>query len=619
VIGRLKPWLELRRMPLQVALLAGVLALPSLWTGLACDDHQFRMVQQGFPGLPEFSQHSLDIFTFANGDPERNAALMERGYLPWFAAPELRFAFWRPLAAITHWIDDRIWGDQAIPAHLQNVLWYGALILVIAATYRRFSTPVWVAGLATMLYALDGLHFIPIGWIASRNAMMSCIAALLALAAHDRWRRERRPALGVVGPIWLAIGLLCGESAIGLGGYLLAYVLCIERGPLMRRLAGIVPYGVVVFAWQGLYRYFGYGVDGSGLYLDPATATGEFLLVFPRHLVVLLQGLLFGPNPLLWVTMTPPYPAIYLGVGVIAVAATTWILWPLLRRDALARFWALGMLASLVPGCAVVPQDRVLFLPGLGCMALVARFLKARDEKAAPFLGRGSRYVAARALAVTWVVVHLVLSPVFAAPVSYAMALYDYHMTTVAHSFPRQGPIDGEEVIILRTPSDLIPHSVTYIRASLRWPSPLRQRALYAGRQPLEIYRADEATLVLRPADSFAAWPWAQMFRSPGSHPFERGDTVYLSGLTVEVLQVEDSKPTEVEFAFDTPLEDAADHWLTWSGGELVPFELPRIGETIQLPEIRLLPVTLQIIRNYFETGAWKRAHRADTGPLARQ
>ena len=87
-------------------------------------------------------------------------------------------------------------------------------------------------------------------------------APLRAAAAHDRWRRGGSSFAWVGGLTWLAIGFLCGESAIGICGYLLAYALCVEQGPLLRRLAATAPYAGLVIAWQAVYRYLGYGVEG---------------------------------------------------------------------------------------------------------------------------------------------------------------------------------------------------------------------------------------------------------------------------------------------------------------------------------------------------------------------
>jgi hypothetical protein len=51
------------------------------------------------------------------------------------------------------------------------------------------------------------------------------------------------------------------------------------------------------------------------------------------------------------------------------------VFWPLLRRSATARFWGGGMALALVPACATLPANRLLFFVGLGGMGLLAEFL----------------------------------------------------------------------------------------------------------------------------------------------------------------------------------------------------------------------------------------------------
>ena len=48
---------------------------------------------------------------------------------------------------------------------------------------------------------------------------------------------------------------------------------------------------------------------------------------------------------------------------------------PLLRRDRVARFWAVGMLISLLPACTTFPSNRLLMFIGIGAAALMAQLV----------------------------------------------------------------------------------------------------------------------------------------------------------------------------------------------------------------------------------------------------
>jgi len=68
---------------------------------------------------------------------------------------------------------------------------------------------------------------------------------------------------------------------------------------------------------------------------------------------------------------------------------------------------------------------------------------------------------------------------------------------------------------------------------------------------------------------------------------FHPGDTFKLPQLNVKVVQVDkDSLPTELAFIFNTSLEDDSLRFyqFDWYGLSHKPFEIPAIGQTVELP-----------------------------------
>jgi hypothetical protein len=179
-----------RRLPFFVVVIAVILCAPSLWLGLQNDDHVLRLVLSDPPLDPEWTRSPVDAFAFVNGDEELIRTALETGRLPWWTHPRLRLAFFRPVTSITHWIDFRIWPDLPWLMHLQSLLWFAGAIVAAALFYRRLLLPAWVAGLAALLFAVDNAHGMPAVWLANRNASIGVFFGLLALSAHDRWRRE---------------------------------------------------------------------------------------------------------------------------------------------------------------------------------------------------------------------------------------------------------------------------------------------------------------------------------------------------------------------------------------------------------------------------------------------
>ena len=124
-------------------------------------------------------------------------------------APDFRMSFWRPLSSLTHVLDHVLWPRSFVLAHAQSMLWFAALLAVVAVLYRRFHVP-WIAHLALLLYALDDARGWVLGWVANRNALVAATLAFAALAVHDRVRRDGwRPGL------WLAPGSSPWGSSAG--------------------------------------------------------------------------------------------------------------------------------------------------------------------------------------------------------------------------------------------------------------------------------------------------------------------------------------------------------------------------------------------------------------------
>ncbi len=584
ILSRLTPLLEKRSTPAILALLAIAFTLPSLWTGYYQDDHLIRLRFQGFPNLPGVKGAVLDTCVFGDGHPDQNRARMELGFLPWWAPEDWKIAFWRPLCAITHWADWKLFGDRAWIMHIHNLIWYGLLVYALAILYRRLLVPPWVAGLAGLLYLLDASHALPVGWIATRNAAFSSFFIVLILYFHDRWRRDDWGPGAILALLMLALGLLASEATVAAGAYLAAHALFLDRGNLLKRFGRLIPYALVVIAWRGIYDALGYGVNGTLLYIDPIHQPFEMARDLVRFLPVLLFTQFAASDSAIWSFLPPAAIAVYYGIAVLFLCAATYVLWPLLRRDAVARFWALGAVLSTVPVCTTMPQGRELMNPGIGAMALIAQFLAWRVSTPHDSEPRRYRRIA-WGFAWLWVILHLIVSSV-------SLPLNSYTAPTSAEklaarlnsSAPSDAAIRNQTLLIVSMPADLLSATLPIMRAVANEPVPGHCRQLSAGVRHLGVTRVDERTLRLQMDDNFMTRPWCQVFRNPATHPMKKGDTVRLTGLMVEVTGVtNDGRPKEVLFHFDVPLEDPSLRWVVFKDLAYVPFTPPAIGETISI------------------------------------
>jgi hypothetical protein len=571
-----------RRLPIIAALLAMALVLPSLSAGWVSDDwyHQFAILA---PGNARDVIHSpADMFKFFDGDPARTRKLMDLGVIPWWTCLSIKGAFWRPLTVLTHRLDYCLWPASAFLMHAQSILWYGAVVAAVACLYRRFLGAAWVAGAATFLYAIDDAHGMPVGFLANRNALLATVFGVLAVLAHDRWRRDGWRVGAWAGPALLGLSLLSAEAGVATCAYLAAYALIIDRGSWRARCASLVSYFGVVVAWRILWMRLGYGVLNAGYYVDPVSDSGRFVVSVLRNAPVLLLGQWALPPSDLFMLLGPVGATLLWLGAVLFVSICVIALFPLLRQDRTARFWAIGMALSLVPVCAAFPMDRLLFFVGVGAMGLLASFLGLAFGGDRQPLGRLSRRFVV-SLAWIFIGIHCVIAPI-ALPFR---AAYPLGPQEFIDQFQVQGPLDRsvekQDVVIVNAPSEVLAGYLPIVSALNGWPVPRHTRVLAPALYSVSISRQDAYTLVVRPEDSFLSSVGSRLLRDE-NHPMSPGERVELTGLSVEVTAVTaDGRPAEARFWFAVPLEDPSLRWLQWKAGVFVPFVPPAVGQGVDL------------------------------------
>ena len=583
LVSRARTVLAYRHLPLVLAGLAIVLTLPSVTVGWVVDDYFHRATLVGSKVFDPFVDSRLDLFRFLDGDPRRTHGLIDIGFLPWWTDPTIKAAFWRPLTAVTHWVDYRLWPNTPAMMHVHNLAWFGGLIVVVASAYRRFVSPAWVAGVAGLLYAIDDAHGMPVGFLANRNVLVSGLFGVLAIVAHDRWRRDGWRAGAVVGPLLLAVSLLAKEAGLATCGYLFAHACFLERGPWRRQLGALLPYAAVVIVWRSIWSGLGYGFANAGLYVDPLGEPLRYAAAVIERVPHLLSAQWAGPpgEILIMLRDTGIVPWLWCG-GVVFSGVLLVLLWPLLRTDRTARFWAVGMALSLLPISATFPADRLLFFVGFGATPLLACLLQAAFGRAVwrppSRVWRGM----ATAAGVLFVLVHLILAPVLL-PVRAAYPAGPKYVEQFYVRVPFGNGIADQDLILVNPPSVLHTAYVLPEREFAGLPVPRRVRQLATSLQPLMVHRPDERTLVIRPQRGFLSWAFERLFRNE-QHPLRTGDRIELTGMTVEVLSLtDDTRPAEAAFRFTVPLEHASLRWLWWKDGEYLPFTPPAVGTTVEL------------------------------------
>ncbi len=572
-----------------VVVFGGALVAPSIGSGLAADDWFHRLVLTGSNAVGGVHHRPLDLFVFSDGNPAVGRAQQESGLIGWWADPGAALAYFRPLSAATHWLDYRLWPNAPWAMHVHSLVWFVLGLVALSRVYRRFAEPAWVAILALLLYAVDDAHGFVVSWIANRNALITLALGLPVLVLHDRGRRQ-----GAASSRWFAtalffVALFAGESAVAVGGYLVAYAAFLEPGPWKRRAASLLPYMVAFVVWRVIYAGLGYGTHGSGLAIDPIHEPVAFIHALAVRLPILLVAQFALPPSDLWEvfqTIAPWLPTVVYVGALVLLASIAWTLAPLMRREPAVRFWALGTLLAALPACSQVPSDRLLLYTGVGAQALVARFLAAVLRREPWTKSSTLASVGTGAVAALFVVLHLVIAPLWLPLRSRGPADVDSMLSLADRTLPRDPAVARKTVVLVNPPADAFAGYVMMKRAATGVVRPGRLRWLATGASDMVVERLDTRSLRVELKDGFLSLASERMQRSSGN-PMLVGYTVSLSGMTVRVTKVTaDLRPKEIIATFDAPLEDPGLVFLKWTAKGYAPFAIPAIGAHVELPAL---------------------------------
>jgi hypothetical protein len=598
---RALPALAHARAHLWIAAAALALVSPALAGRLVLDDHVLRLLARADAGIAGLHANPLFLFSFTSGRPEDNRALMDEGaLLPWWTDEHHLNSFFRPLSSLLHTLDFALFPDSAPLQHAHSLLWFAALLLVVAHVYVRFSPGPEqrvAAMLAFAIFALDDAHGMTVGWVANRNALISATLALPALAAHHRWLALGWGPGAWLGPACFALGLCAGETTVAVFGYLLAYTLVLDRAQIPRRVLHLLPYVVLLGLWRALFGLLGLGSAGSGGYHDPGREPLAFALALVERLPVLLGSQLALPVADVWFWGAPELQRplwVLCAAGALAVLGLGHAL---LGRDREARFWTAGMVLSACVVAASVPGERLLLVPGVGGAVLVARLMLALlpgadaggdVSRAAQLALRVRRPALVGLVALHWVLAPLML-PLRAATLELTAAA----QARAERGVPVTDAIEGQTVVVLNAPFDIMVSYLQPAREARGVPRPAHLHWLATASSQLAIERLDERTLRVRPEQGFL-YSAAELHYRGDPRALTVGATVTLSEMTVRVVEATaDGRPQTAEFRFRDPLESPRYRFVRFLDGELVPATLPERGGRVTLPREDFFAVLL--------------------------
>lgn len=545
---RAQPW---------VPLLAVLACLPALANGIELDDvfHAARA------GQPDFLRAAFTFF--GDGSPPPHVPATD---LPWWTEPGLQLDLLRPVAALTHALDYRLFPHAPWLMHLHSLLWYGLLVFLLQRTLRATGIDGPRAALAALVFGLSQAHAMNVGWLAARNSLIAATFVTGTLLLHHRFRAGGSLLHAAVAPLLLLLALLANEGAVAGVGYLVAYAWVLDDG--RRRFQALLPYAAVVITWRVLYELHGAGAAHSGIYLEPSAAP----LAYVARTVLNAFPMIAARLGLAMLDPLGSIPGVELAAFVAAVpfvAGLGWLARERLLADRPARAWALGMVLACFTAGTTVPTDRSLLLLSLGgCLVvgdLILWLLRERASRRERVVGWGL------------VVLHLVVSPLLL-PLRVQTTAWVHGMVErVATALPAGPDAAGRTVVLLNVPSDLL---MLYSRAIVEARGerfPARTPWLYAGPAALTVTRTAPNTIELAAERPWLAAPLDRMLRA--DLRFAVGERFPTACITAEIAAVDEAAlPTAVRFELHEDRPGCELVFMAWIDGAPRPYALPEPG-----------------------------------------
>ncbi len=584
------------------ALVLGVcLRWSTLYAGFASDDFIEPAMLDGVYPSP---RGPLDLFDFVRGTPDDNRTLMHYGALPWWTVSGLRLAMLRPLASVLIIVDRKLFGSDPFPYHVHSMLWWVALMLVAAALFRRlFPRP--VASIAIVLFALEEGHTLPLSWLANRAAIVAMALGVLGLLCHLRWREDGKRASAWLELLCFAVAMSTGEWAFPLLGYVLAYELLYQRGPLWPRALALLPCGIPGFLFLLTRSLLGYGALNSGVYIDPVTEPWTFFVAACQRIPIFFGDLFFSVPanwwafgcpwrdwllsfdlvpPRLWVQL-PGWHFWQVAIGVVAMIGSVLTLrWGLRDRAKgelrQIRWMLAGAFISLIPMVASYPTSRLVLPASLAASAACASVLLSGAARVRERWSR-ARGSAVVALLVSCLVAYFQIWQ--AGRTSNAEA----HLASSGFRSIREqvlrAPIDdrtvGQQRVVL---INSVEHTSTifwpFVRHFYGHPLPAAAWVLSGAPHAHDLYRPSPNVLELSVlGGTLLTTELEQLYRAERFR-FQVGEVVDVGGMRAQITRLIYGLPQSVRFIFDKSVDDPSYLFMLATPEGFMRVRLPEVG-----------------------------------------
>src|SRR5690554_4463772 len=541
----------------------------NLFAPFYADDYFQQLLLNGDASLERDNDASLyGLFSFVSAEESSRQEMQQYGVLPWFAAEEFQFRFWRPIAELSHQADHLIAANNAAFAHAHSIAWFLLLaFLVCALAATSFKKESGIALIAFAIFILDGQHVATIHWIANRNLLIAGCFMLLALWAFIRWREQQKVFYCAASLLAFAMALLSSESAIALCIYIICYSFFVEKNSIKQIAKSSWPYLLLATVWLLLYQYLGFGAHtAEGLYINPISELPAFMLaLLQRFPVYFAAALLPIPAGAPWILAGAS------GYVLWAISAVLWLfvwlvcygLWRYIKPSTTVKFWFVAGMLAVIPACTALTQDRLSLLQTIGVDIALAAVICALWHSS-----KGLKlFTIQRSLLVALLLIHLLLSPLHLLAGSFYMSKTATDMRDRALSFAARDTLENKTVVVLQMPiGEAV--SLLGIRQFHHYVAPKQFIWFASNEQTLQVKQLDAHRLLLEKITGFGSGFEAAF----GNRDFKVGQKISLQDMDILVKSLtSDGLPQQIEVHFKQPLDDQSMRFYQWQQGQLQP------------------------------------------------
>jgi hypothetical protein len=525
-----------------------------------------------------------DLYNFNHFDP----APGEFDFSPWWMSPHFRLVFLRPLSSALLVSDHALFGRSPFGYHIHSLLWYGALIAVAGALYRRVLPGGWGA-VALFLYAVAHGHSNPVAWIANRYGLISTAAGCLAVLMHVLSREGGGSRHRLLSLLALTTGLCAGETALGAFGYLIAYEAIAKRTePLRGRVLSLTPALAVGALYLVVYKWARCGAAGSDALLDPMVDPVGYLEHAWVRALMLSGDMLWGiPSNLWWSGgriewVLGTFGAFGLAC-VIPLSRSLFASTTIDERRGVA-WLTLGGVLAVIPALGAMPGSRLLIFAGVGGSAFLAFLVCAGWRQLVRIGGdRTINGIARRVMLGIWgllTLLHGLISPLVFPFKVWILGQLGRHAYESACTMPeyRDEPRGTHVFELTGVPNWPLGHT----RMAM-CPSPGGIWTISIAPHPARIARTSMHTLHIEMIEGEMLTSNPESLVRSARFLEQPGDVIRRGPFEVRIDQVGERGPRSIDVIFDRELEDPSYRFLVQKAGHAVVFRVPPVGASVEV------------------------------------